>query len=113
MNINTSSYSPLQDEIVIRFVGELKKNIPQYLKKVILYGSRARGDHKKNSDYDFLVILSQKNLQLNDLVYDAGYSILDSYEKLASCIIWDEMEWNQKKDFSFAKNISRDGISLL
>jgi predicted nucleotidyltransferase len=110
--MNTKTYDPKKDEVVIRFVDELKKTIPLKLKNVILYGSRARGDYNKNSDYDFLVILSQKNYELNETVYDAGYLILDSYEKLASCIIWDEKEFSRKKDFSLAKNILKEGISV-
>lgn len=105
-------YNPKKDEVVIRFVAELKRTIPADLRNVILYGSRARGDFKEFSDYDFLVILSKKNYEINETIYDAGYLILDSYEKLASCIIWDEKEFNRKKEFSLGKNILREGISV-
>lgn len=105
-------YNPKKDQIVIRFVEELKKTIPDNLKHIILYGSRARGDFQEFSDYDFLIVLSNKNYQSKDIVYDAGYMILDSYEKLASCIIWDEKEFNRKKNFSLCKNILREGISF-
>ena len=110
--MNTQNYDPKKDEVVVRFVEELKKTISYNLKNIILYGSRARGDNQKDSDYDFLVILSSKNYELNEFVYDAGYLILDSYEKHASCTIWDEKEFSRKKDFSLGKNILRDGITL-
>ncbi len=110
--MDSQIYNPKKDQIVIRFVDELKRTIPADLRNIILYGSRARGDFKEFSDYDFLVILSQKNYELNETIYDAGYLILDSYEKLASCIIWDEKEFNRKKDFSLGKNILREGISV-
>jgi len=77
--MNTQNYDPKKDEVVVRFVEELKKTISSNLKNIILYGSRARGDNQKDSDYDFLVILSSKNYELNEFVYDAGYLILDSY----------------------------------
>jgi len=110
--MNTKIYDPKQDEIVIRFVEELKNTIPSNLKNIILYGSRARGDFHKNSDYDFLVVLSGKNKELNEIIYDTGYLILDAYEKLASCIIWDENEFHRKKEYSLGKNIIREGISV-
>jgi predicted nucleotidyltransferase len=110
--MNLKNYDPKKDEIVIRFVDELKKTILPNLKNIILYGSRARGDFQRNSDYDFLVILSEKNYEINEIIYDAGYIILDSYEKLASCTIWDEKEFSRKKDFSLGKNILKDGISV-
>ncbi|MCB1160942.1 MAG: nucleotidyltransferase domain-containing protein, partial [Leptospiraceae bacterium] len=84
--METSFYKPEQDEIVIFFLNELKKNISENLKNVILYGSRARGDFFKHSDYDFLIILKKKNLQIKELIYDIGYEVLDVFEKLASCI---------------------------
>jgi predicted nucleotidyltransferase len=110
--MDTKIYDPKKDTVVVRFVEELKRTIPENLRNIILYGSRARGDYKEFSDYDFLVILSQKNYELSETVYDAGYMILDSYEKLASCIIWDEKEFSRKKDFSLCKNILREGISV-
>lgn len=110
--MDSQIYNPKKDEVVIRFVEELKRTIPADLRNIILYGSRARGDFKEFSDYDFLVILSKKNYELNETIYDAGYLILDSYEKLASCIIWDENEFKRKKEFSLGKNILREGISV-
>ena len=55
------NYNPKEDNVVIDFTEELKKQIPSYLKNVALYGSRARGDNKKYSDYDFMVLLKEKN----------------------------------------------------
>lgn len=42
------------DEMLCSYVDELKKKIK--LEKVILYGSRARGDALKNSDIDLIII---------------------------------------------------------
>jgi predicted nucleotidyltransferase len=102
-----------KDQVVISFTEELKNQIPKYLKNVILYGSRARGDNKKNSDYDFVVLLNKKNEEISEIVYDIGYGILDKYEKLASCLIWNEEEWKIQQKFPIGKNILKDGIWLL
>ena len=42
------------DKIVDSFVKKVREKIPS--SKIYLFGSRARGDGKKDSDYDFLVI---------------------------------------------------------
>ena len=86
------NYNPKEDNIVIDFTEELKKQIPSYLKNVALYGSRARGDNKKYSDYDFMVLLKEKNEDVSEIIYDIGYGILDKYEKLTSCLIWNEKD---------------------
>ena len=50
--MDSQIYNPKKDEVVIRFVEELKRTIPADLRNIILYGSRAR-DFKEFSDYDF------------------------------------------------------------
>lgn len=43
---------------VIDYVIACAKQAPQ-IKEVILFGSRARGDHHSRSDYDFAVVVAQ------------------------------------------------------
>lgn len=106
-------YNPKEDDVVIDFTEELKKQIPKYLKNIALYGSRARGDNKKYSDYDFMVLLKEKNEDVSEIIYDIGYGILDKYEKLASCLICNEKDWEFHQKFPIGKNILRDGVWML
>jgi predicted nucleotidyltransferase len=45
------------DPILARLKRELEALYGARLKQVLLYGSRARGDHRDDSDYDVLVVL--------------------------------------------------------
>lgn len=45
-----TSHDPILNEIVSRIVAAVKPD------RIILFGSRARGEHGSNSDYDLLVI---------------------------------------------------------
>lgn len=53
----------MNEELIIK---EFKKAVAdlygQRLDKIILYGSRARRDHREDSDFDFLVVLKDKEI---------------------------------------------------
>jgi predicted nucleotidyltransferase len=49
---------PTTDPVLIRFRTAVKDLYGDRLARVVLYGSRARGDHHANSDYDIAVFLN-------------------------------------------------------
>jgi uncharacterized protein len=51
------SKSAVLDPVLVRLKRELTALYGPRLKQVLLYGSRARGDHREDSDYDVLVVL--------------------------------------------------------
>ena len=46
------------DPVLVRLKSELTGLYGPRLKQILLYGSRARGDHSDDSDYDVLVVLA-------------------------------------------------------
>ncbi len=103
-------------KILNAFVDELKKLYGEDLKKVILYGSYARGDFRDDSDIDVIVLLDfdEKTLQnhkkeLSDLTYDFGMehnveisALSESYSHY--------MGW--RKVHPLYQNIEDDGVIL-
>src|ERR1041385_7347005 len=51
------SETALADPVFVRLKKALEALYGPRLKRVLLYGSRARGDHQPDSDYDVLVVL--------------------------------------------------------
>ena len=82
--------------------------------EVILYGSRARGDEKTDSDWDIL-ILTDYAVDLNteqkfrDKLYDLE---LDTGEPF-SVFVYSKEEWaTQQRITPFYENVNQEGISL-
>jgi uncharacterized protein len=85
------------------------------LAKIWLYGSRARGDHSKESDWDFLVLLN-KNVDepMKSRIRDRIYDIELESGELISSIIFSIDQWNSDlfKSLPFYKNVIKDRIEL-
>ncbi|MCB1176437.1 MAG: nucleotidyltransferase domain-containing protein, partial [Leptospiraceae bacterium] len=95
-----------QVDILTEFFSEnLKNKLTESLSALILFGSHARGDFTKNSDYDFLIILKEKNKELEDIILDVCVETLNKFDKLVTCLIWEEKDWELKKRFPIGKNI--------
>lgn len=51
------SANPRQDPVLRRFRAAVGEVYGSRLERVVLYGSRARGDHRPDSDYDIAVFI--------------------------------------------------------
>lgn len=65
------------NELLKKYVEEVKGIYGQHLKTVILYGSYARGDYREDSDIDIMILLNITDLEiehyrhlLSDMTYD-------------------------------------------
>ncbi len=100
------------DNISRHFARLVRQKLKYHIKKIILFGSHARGDATEHSDYDVLVIVDQRNTRVQDLVLDASVEIMDRYYTLVGSIVCDEEEWERKKYFPIGLNILKEGIEL-
>ena len=100
-----------RDEIIDEFSKLIKKNYPD--SKIILFGSRARGDNLKDSDYDFVIISnnfkSLKTPKRLELVYD----LWPDYKYNADILPYTQEEFNvQSKMLTITKKAKEEGIII-
>ena len=82
--------------------------------RAILFGSRARGDARKDSDWDILILLDK------DKLVQADFDKVSYPFVLLGCEIGEEInpimytkdEWESYKNTPFYENVSREGIYL-
>ncbi|MCB1180256.1 MAG: nucleotidyltransferase domain-containing protein [Leptospiraceae bacterium] len=91
-----------------KIVSELKDNF-QF---AILFGSQAREESNEKSDYDFLIIVNEKDRKLEEKIENIGVYFLDTYFTLISCLIWRKEDWEFNKFFPIGRNILREGRLL-
>lgn len=100
------------DKVTNNFAEIIKNKLKRHLKKIVLFGSHARGDFKEGSDYDFLIIVDKREKQIQEIVLDACVEIMNKYYALVGCIVCDEREWENKKRYPIGLNILKEGVEL-
>ena len=83
--------------------------------EVILYGSRARGEAQKYSDYDLLVLVDEPvNIDLKEKILDQVYPVQLETGRMISFIVYNKQQWRSPlyRAMPLHKNIDREGIVL-
>lgn len=50
--------------LIEQYISEIKKIYGSHLREMILYGSYARGDYRRDSDVDIMILLDMSDLDL-------------------------------------------------
>jgi predicted nucleotidyltransferase len=82
--------------------------------EIILYGSRARGDERVDSDWDILILTDYPaDLELENVFRQELYDLeLDTGEPF-SVFVYSKQEWKSKQSMTpFYENVVQEGISL-
>ena len=83
--------------------------------RIILYGSKARGDFDRESDIDLLILVPQKiNTKLEEESYHISYEIELKYNVVFGQIIENKEFWKTPlaNVMPLYQNIDREGIAI-
>ena len=104
-------------KILNKFLEEVKQILENRIKKIILYGSYARGDYNKQSDVDIMILtdLSFEEIEnYRDKISDIAYDIELNTGIILSPIIKNIEKYNARVNFvPFYKNIQEEGVVLV
>lgn len=104
----------MMDEKVLSKIKEtLSKNMPKD-GKAILFGSRARGDNRADSDWDILIVLDKEHLDNNDYLH-VSYPLTllgtDINEEI-NPIMYTKQQWEANHFTPFFHNVNKEGKVL-
>lgn len=110
-----STLTPVEQKVLGLFVKHLNRVYPGEVEKVILYGSRARGDNRPDSDMDILILVKNKKRINRDKIYDFVIDTELEYGIGISVNIYESDQFNQLVLLKapFASNVVKEGETPL
>lgn len=82
--------------------------------QVILYGSRARGDERLDSDWDIVIIVDRDRADFSTFLALGNplYDLADEQGVEINPVIYTTRQWNEAKPSLFKHNVLTEGIVL-
>jgi uncharacterized protein len=113
--LNFKKMRKVQTKLFYEITSKVKQTVKEFdpNAEVILFGSRARGDYKKDSDWDFL-ILTDKNVN-ESLKTVFRRNLFEKEIETGQCFssfIENRIEWKELAITDFYQNVYEDGIVL-
>ncbi len=100
----------IQDKKLKIFIDQLRKRFGKNLKKIVLFGSRARGDHSEESDYDLLLIFEKVTPEMKKYVDEIEDEMLFSQGALFSTFLFTAEELEEREFEPFIMNATKEGL---
>ena len=81
---------------------------------VILFGSRARGDARPDSDWDLLILVNKDRIVPEDFsLYAYPFMLLGfDHDTMVNPLLYTEQEWEKRSFTPLYKTIQEEGIRL-
>ena len=100
-------------QIIEAITGKASQIVPEGA-EVMLFGSRARGDAREDSDWDILILLDKDRITSQD-IDDFTYPLRElgwHYNQCINAILFTKKDWNKSITSPFHQNVTDDGIRL-
>jgi predicted nucleotidyltransferase len=98
--------------IMERITKTLSSSANDSLRKIVLYGSYARGDYNEDSDVDILILVDIPNpYSVYPLIKSEIDSLSEEHLTMITCHFQNYKHFYDAMDFtSFYKNVEREGV---
>src|SRR3972149_8111112 len=100
-----------KEQILQKLIGVINKSAPD--SEMYLYGSQARGDAKKLSDWDLLILLNNQKISFafETKLMDEFYDVELETGEIISPLIYSKNDWNQNHSVTpLFKIIKKEGV---
>jgi predicted nucleotidyltransferase len=98
------------DAVAVEFARLVRERLGPRVLKVVLFGSRARGEAREDSDYDFVV--DRRSADVREAILAIEVDLMNRHGSLVACLLRDEREWEASRRMPIGLNVAREGVPL-
>jgi predicted nucleotidyltransferase len=81
--------------------------------RILLFGSRARGESRKDSDWDFLILSNRTvDRDFKNQIFDTLFEVELETDEVLTGVVQNVIIWDDLKMTPLYQNVQRDGIEL-
>jgi predicted nucleotidyltransferase len=99
---------------------EIKKRLPadlaNNLKRLIIFGSRAKGESTEDSDLDIIALVNKKTSEVEKELDDIVYQVMwdNDFNPIISLKVFQESNYIDalNKGFSFYMHVEKEGVAV-
>ena len=93
----------------------LGERYPDAVLRMVVYGSKARGDAREDSDLDVLLVVENGADHLKWPLREIGYDLAATSYAVPSILAYTQKEWEDRarRGNPFQKAVERDAVSVL
>lgn len=103
-------------DILLEFARRVNTIMKQHFKKMVVYGSYARGDYTETSDIDVMIFTELKEEEIKKIeneIYDISFDIQMEFGVVISVIIKNENDFNYwLGTLPFYNNVQKEGVVI-
>jgi len=96
-------------EILVQFKAEVEKILGDRLDRLVLFGSRSRGDAEPDSDFDLLVTVRSLHKTDRERVFDVAAELSLEYGTVLAVLVLPAEDFTEDRYFYLYENIQKEG----
>jgi predicted nucleotidyltransferase len=108
----TAALTSTEEQAISAFLDRARRRYPKQLISAMLFGSKARGDSRTDSDIDLLLIVNEESWPLRQALSTLAARVSLEYGVLLGPRVVGQARWEQMKQqrFSLYRSIAAEGV---
>lgn len=102
--------------ILMDFKKRISTEAGEQIKRIIIFGSRAKGDYSEDSDLDIAILVKDKTPKIEKELDDIAYQVMwdNDFKPVISLKIFSESGFydSLRKGYSFYNHVEKEGLSI-